>query len=55
MTNFIVNNLINKKLSWEKVLSSRVYSVYIKEVLKTLDERGFMLDEEKNVIAKPAE
>ena len=55
MTNFIVNNLIRGKLTFDKVQKSKTYSPYIDAVIAELDARGYMIDEEGNCVLKPKE
>lgn len=55
MTNFIVNNLIRGKLTFDKVQKSKTYSPYIDAVIAELDARGYMIDADGNCVKKPVE
>lgn len=55
MTNFIVKNLINGKLTFEQVQKSKVYSPYVDAVIAELDARGYMIDENGNCVKKDGE
>ena len=46
MAGFIAKNLINGKLTWERVETSRTYSKYADAALVVLESKGYMLDDE---------
>lgn len=52
MTNFIVNNLIRGKLTFDKVQKSKTYSPHIDAVIAELDARGYMIDENGSCVKK---
>lgn len=48
---FIANNLIAGKLTWAKVESSRIYSLYKDDAMKELNNRGYTIDKNGSCIA----
>lgn len=50
MVDFIVKNLINGKLTVEKVKTSKTYSKYFEEIKEELEANGYTI--KKNKIVK---
>ena len=54
MGNFIVYNLLDGKLKWETVTKNRFYKRHVKEVKVKLDAKGYMIDDNGEVVKKSA-
>ncbi len=52
MVNFIVKNILDKKLTFAKIQASKTYSPYVDAVIAELDNRGYMIDEDGNCVKK---
>lgn len=49
MSRFIASNVIAGKLTWARVESSRIYSLYKDDAMKELNKRGYTIDKEGNL------
>lgn len=54
MGNFIVYNLLDGKLKWETVTKNRFYKRHVEEVKVKLDAKGYMIDDNGEVVKKSA-
>ena len=50
MPGFIASNVITGKLTWAKVESSRIYSLYKDNAMKKLHKRGYDIDKNGNCV-----
>ena len=50
MPRFIASNVIAGKLTWAKVESSRIYSLYKDDAMKELNKRGYDIDKDGNCV-----
>lgn len=50
MAGFIATNVIAGKLTWAKVETSRIYSLYKDDALKELNKRGYTIDKKGNCV-----
>ena len=50
MPRFIASNVIAGKLTWARVESSRIYSVYKDDAMKELNKRGYTIDRKGNCV-----
>ena len=50
MPRFIASNVIAGKLTWARVESSRIYSLYKDDAMKELNKRGYTIDKEGNCV-----
>ena len=53
MGGFMAKNLINGLLTWKTVKNNRIYKRFMEQAKAELDERGYMLDENEQVVKKP--
>lgn len=53
MAGFIAKNLINGKLTWERVENSKTYSKYADAALAVLESNGYMIDSDGKCVPIP--
>ena len=54
MADFIVMNLLDGLLSWKQVKRNRFYKKHVEEVKVKLDAKGYMIDDNGEVVKKSA-